>query len=240
MVALQSIDLLQPMDLEREDSEEEEEEDEEATLPVAAEVQAEASSEQSLLKVWRGSWVNWHPMRRWLNRHLGSRVSLSRSKASHRSKIREGTPGLPTNWTTSWTNNRRGAMAIIKETNKLSFEGTNDTCNYGTCAQTLPVTKSTPESTVRFYNRFVVKASLSWRRPVLRPRLLSLQWASILCWYPRYTSKAKGLLWHRLHEGWRYLLRMYIWVEPMKELVLRGIFEGVRMLESFAILDISN
>lgn len=57
ILALQPMDLLQPLDLERKDSEEEEdkEEEEEATLLVIVEVRVEASDEQSPSYIVAGS-----------------------------------------------------------------------------------------------------------------------------------------------------------------------------------------
>lgn len=93
--------------------------------------------------------------------------------------------------------------------------------------QTPPVTKSSPESIARFYERFVVRASrLSREAPLDCSKHL------FFINIPNVTKDQKDFVDKVLAKEGDIAKECTFEWEPVKELVLKGIFEGVRALES--------
>lgn len=94
--ALQPLELLQPLDLEREDSKEEENE-EEITLSVAAEARPEPTHEQSPSNVVARLLSELEPQKEVAESNLGPRANPSRLEVLHSDEIKRGTPSRHSN-----------------------------------------------------------------------------------------------------------------------------------------------
>lgn len=99
--------------------------------------------------------------------------------------------------------------------------------------QTAPPVVSSPDSRIRFYERFVVKASQA--SPEAR---LSCDTHPFFNDIPHISQDQKNFFDKVFSKVGDIFDRCVIEWEPMKELVLRGIFESVQALESFTFLGI--
>lgn len=100
--------------------------------------------------------------------------------------------------------------------------------------QTSSVIKSMPESTMLFYKHFVLRAFY----PLIGTPLCCSGhpfFANILI-----SLSSTKFLWLCFFEGIGHLRGFIFDWKPMKELLLRGIFEGARELKCFLIMDVPN
>lgn len=99
--------------------------------------------------------------------------------------------------------------------------------------QTPPATTSTPDSRARFYERFVTKSP----QPSPEARL-DCSGHPFFVDVPNISQDQKDFFNKVLAKAGDIFEASVIEWEPIKELVLKGIFEGARALESYTFLDV--
>lgn len=99
--------------------------------------------------------------------------------------------------------------------------------------QTPPATTSTPDSRARFYERFVTKSPRS--SPEAR---LDCNGHPFFVDVPNISQDQKDFFNKVLAKAGDIFEASVIEWEPIKELVLKGIFEGARALESYTFLNV--